>query len=259
MIRETTAVALFFLFSLIITPATSLVAQGEIQVEGVPVVTTETDQDTTYSAGEGLSLDGQVFKSNLAGQICPQGSALVGFDSLGDILCDCFPDYSFCTDECVDLQANPDHCGSCGVVCTSPDICSSGTCEQCDPAVQNCPDVAEACYTNITNSTKFCSAPTATAGQGEACSAYDSCSPGYGCAVLNAAQDSLLCVRFCDPDDLSGPAGDARCSSEISPDHSCVRATEYWGDLEPSMDNVGFCLDSGQMAIRSSTTSDMSW
>jgi hypothetical protein len=43
----------------------------------------------------------------------------------------------FCGGACVDLQYNPSHCGTCGVVCSESDPCRGGVCG-CDPGFTGC-------------------------------------------------------------------------------------------------------------------------
>ncbi len=64
---------------------------------------------------------------------CPFGTYCD--DGVGGILCRCFntdapcePDQGCCGGECVDLQDNQDHCGSCNNPCTNPDVCTNGSC-----------------------------------------------------------------------------------------------------------------------------------
>ena len=86
-----------------------------IQIDGVPVVTTDTDQDTTYSAGDGLELQGNVFSSALAGQMCLPGAAVTGVAVDGSLICTCFPGLGLteCPSGCVDLWSDESNCGAC--------------------------------------------------------------------------------------------------------------------------------------------------
>jgi len=63
MFRKRTLIAVCLFVASISALSNPVLAQGEIQVDGVSVVTTETDKDTTYDAGAGLALESGVFKS----------------------------------------------------------------------------------------------------------------------------------------------------------------------------------------------------
>jgi hypothetical protein len=67
------------------------------------------------------------------GCTCPTGEIVTGIDSTGKLICwgICPPGYTPCHDSsgitCVDLENDPNNCGSCGAACETG-ICSLGKC-----------------------------------------------------------------------------------------------------------------------------------
>jgi hypothetical protein len=63
-----------------------------------------------------------------------------GADGDGDELADvtCGDGESACSGACVDLLADPEHCGSCSTACGSRGDCRDGEC-LCDPVSTSCP------------------------------------------------------------------------------------------------------------------------
>src|SRR5215207_10690159 len=44
-----------------------------------------------------------------------------------------------CSGVCVNVNVDPAHCGACGTVCETPEVCSRGECKRgCDEALTNC-------------------------------------------------------------------------------------------------------------------------
>jgi len=74
-----------------------------------------------------------------------------------------------CEDECVDLQSDPEHCGSCGTACEGEELCSLGECSS------SCADGLEACgqaCADLSSDILNCG------GCGEACQTGQTCEDG---------------------------------------------------------------------------------
>lgn len=233
---------------IVMTGVASLYGQ-EIQIDGVPVVTTATDQDTTYSAGDGLVLDGNEFSSVLPGQMCTPGAAVVGVDVDGNIVCACFlgTGLTGCPDGCVDLLTDNNNCGACSEVCTGGDSCYRGKCNECELVTQDCVATDEGCYVALGTGETMCAVevlenPPAT--QGNLCSYLNGCAIGYGCVLVDSptSPSGMECARFCDPDDLSGPNGDSRCDADAGTGFVCVRASDFYTSGADESFFVGFCV-----------------
>ncbi|MCL2824797.1 MAG: hypothetical protein FWD57_12470, partial [Polyangiaceae bacterium] len=64
----------------------------------------------------------------------------------------CPNDQLVCSDQCVDLRSNPDHCGVCDLPCNSTDVCSRGICkDKCDDGLKNCSRACVNTYTDPDN------------------------------------------------------------------------------------------------------------
>lgn len=101
-----------------------------------------------------------------------------------------------CNGDCVDLASDPDHCGACGLVCNSSEVCSAGSCSlSCQAGLTNCD---RACV-SLRGDRDHCG------GCGQTCPSGNVCSDGV-CAVscqeqltecdgscVNAAKDRLNC------------------------------------------------------------------
>ncbi len=231
---------------IVVTGSRSLDGQ-EIQINGVPVVTTATDQDTTYTAGDGLVLDGQEFSSALAGQTCKPGATLVGFDADANILCACVPGLGLteCPAACVDLLTDDTNCGGCGVTCTDPYSCHGGSCKECSVVHQTCTVAGQGCYVMLATGEADCGyefLENPPAKQGDPCTYINGCTRGYGCVLVVYGGDGLECARFCDPNDLWGPNGHARCKADVGADFVCVRSSDFYGGGYEDSDWYGFCI-----------------
>lgn len=84
----------------------------------------------------------KVFAVSIAGLVCAAAllacsSAETGGDEGATESC---PSHlAQCGIECVSLQSNSAHCGSCSKACTSGEVCSNGTCAgECDPGLTQC-------------------------------------------------------------------------------------------------------------------------
>lgn len=79
--------------------------------------------------------------------------------------CACPTGQTFCVDRCLDLQSNPDHCGSCDKACDTGQGCTNGTC--------GCGRGETACSTGCVdsnNDVKNCGACGLVCAEGKICS-----------------------------------------------------------------------------------------
>lgn len=244
----------------VMTSSPSLYGQ-EIQIDGVPVVTTATDKDTTYSAGDGLVLNGNEFSSVLPGQMCTPGAAVVGVDVDGTIVCACFPGMglTLCPDGCVDLLSDDFNCGACGEVCGAEDSCYGGSCGACDLFGQDCSE-EKTCYLVLsTGYPTVCAQTTPEPAesdpvspgcepveklvpqeQGECCSYINTCNVGLGCTQPNPTDDGLVCAEFCDPTETFGIDD---CLSKLGAGFYCLSINKFYLGADDLEDYYGFCLD----------------
>lgn len=68
----------------------------------------------------------------LAGQSCPNGRAVIGFDASGDLVCTeggCPQGETNCGGFCTDLRFDQNNCGSCGLACVPGQFCRQGACQ----------------------------------------------------------------------------------------------------------------------------------
>ena len=250
-----------FAVIVIVTEGSALLHGQQIQIEGVPVVTADTDQDTTYTAGDGLVLNGQVFSSALPGQLCKPGSAVTGIDASGNLVCVCFPgmDLTDCPAGCVDLLSDNYNCGACGEVCDTGDNCYGGRCGVCDLFGQDCSG-AETCYLLLSSSgyPTACAPtvpePAISSGgcepvekvvpqeQGECCSYINTCNVGLGCTQAHPVDDGLVCAEFCDPTETVGIDD---CFTKLGAGFFCLAINRFYTDVDDLEDIYGFCLDEG--------------
>jgi hypothetical protein len=116
----------------------------------------------------------------------------------------CAADQTRCGDVCVALDANPEHCGACGVGC-STGLCSNGVCQACEPPLVAC---AEGCV-DVSADTKNCGGCGAVCPEGSYCAASACVCPGTVCADV--------CV-----DTSSDPANCGGCLIACAPGDFCV-------------------------------------
>ncbi|MEZ4394476.1 MAG: MXAN_6577-like cysteine-rich protein [Polyangiales bacterium] len=108
-----------------------------------------------------------------------------------------------CEGTCVDLQANPNHCGVCGNACTAGQSCVSGA---CSAMMRGCADGETDCgglCVNTTNDAQNCGACGSACGAGQscvggACMAPATCPSGQtdcGGACVDTNSDNQNCGR----------------------------------------------------------------
>ena len=129
-------------------------------------------------------------------------------------------------DEGTDISSDPNNCGGCGLVCSTPNasaVCLGGSCKvgSCSSGYADCnSDPSDGCEVNVTNDTNHCGA----CGQG--CSTGTSCVsgscemiscpdgtadcngdiPGSCATPLNTLTDCGACGDLCDPIHTATPA-----------------------------------------------------
>jgi hypothetical protein len=123
---------------------------------------------------------------------CPAGRARCG--PVGNEFC-CSPNRSCCDNQCVDLQTNPDHCGSCPNKCATGETCCSGTCANLQTSTDHCGSCPNKCSPGrvCSNGTCVCAPPTTPCGPG-------CCPAGWGCSA-----DTTLCCLGAPPGGISCP------------------------------------------------------
>ncbi|MFW5739348.1 MAG: DUF5060 domain-containing protein, partial [Myxococcota bacterium] len=115
----------------------------------------------------------------------------------------CPPGKTACGLACVDLQTDPEHCGSCSNACAPTQVCSLGTCsDSCDPELVNCDG---ACVDTQTNP-EHCGACGQACAQGASCSGGQCACPAgtqsCGGACVDVQSDPEHCGgcgQACDP------------------------------------------------------------
>lgn len=125
-----------------------------------------------------------------------------------DDSCVCKPGLSGCDGACVDLDADAEHCGACGVACEGT-TCINGQCQTgaCDPAQTSC---AGACV-DPESATEHCGACDNPCAQDELCVEGN-------CRDVSASACASCPCEECD--------GDRCCAYESLPTALCVEADE---------------------------------
>ena len=91
--------------------------------------------------------------------------------------------YTLCGDSpnavCLNLQTDPQHCGTCTTACTGNNECTAGSCS-CKQGFANCAVGSTSCETDLQSDAAHCGAC------GNACPAGDECQAGM-CACPSGA------------------------------------------------------------------------
>jgi len=126
---------------------------------------------------------------------------------------ECPPTQASCSGLCVNLESNPDNCGTCGARCGAGLVCAIGTCTvSCSSGTTNC---SRACVNTLTDSDNC-----------GACS--DRCVPGTVC-------DGGTCTPVCTPPEVNCSGGVcADLSSDPSNCGSCGHVCSQLADCEKS-------------------------
>lgn len=120
--------------------------------------------------------------------------------------CLCRPELTRCAGSCVDLDANPDHCGECDMSCGS-DVCDEGKCESsCDGEKVEC---SGGCI-DVEENPLHCGA------------CDQKCDPDELC-ITGVCRDFV--PADCDEDEDCG-GGQACCSMEDGEGKICVEGDE---------------------------------
>jgi streptogramin lyase len=113
----------------------------------------------------------------------------------GEILCDASANTRVCNGQCTDIFTNPNHCGACGNVCPSGQVCSMGTCTVVCPASQTlCNGVCTSLATDNAN----CGMCGNQCGPGQACAGgmcQLTCATGQTACGMPAACTNLQSDR----------------------------------------------------------------
>lgn len=150
-----------------------------------------------------------------------------------------------CSDSCVDLETDKQHCGSCNTVCPGSQLCESGACvagPTCPAGQGECDgDVSTSCETDLMTTPTHCGACGSVCRAGEVCTGGQctagTCltgtadcdgNPNNGCETLtgsdanNCGQCNVVCPQGnpCQLGFCSCGTGQALCSGV------CVNLTE---------------------------------
>ncbi len=77
---------------------------------------------------------------DLAGEMCPNGRAVIGFDDMGALVCTeggCPAGQTHCGGFCVDLHLDDNNCGACNNACAAGESCRAGNCEPFPSVIDN--------------------------------------------------------------------------------------------------------------------------
>jgi hypothetical protein len=105
--------------------------------------------ERTFGPGGTISMDASIADASTAdGGDGDNGASDAATDAAAT-------DYQDCSGDYVDLQSNPDHCGSCDVACSQAptsnatgSVCASGICQlACEPGFYDCNDQVSGCET----------------------------------------------------------------------------------------------------------------
>ncbi len=153
---------------------------------------------------------------------------------------------SFCGDRCVDLSADPNHCGTCNSVCDVTETCTAGTCD-CFAPLQRCGGTCS----NFQHDENNCGGCGIDCSEGETCidgrcsfvcsNGLTAC--GTGCANTSTdMQNCGGCERVCSGgDNQSGECRSGACHLECEPgwhDLDGARGCEYFCDPADAGDEV---------------------
>jgi hypothetical protein len=178
---------------------------------------TDTEGPARDTTGEDAARpDTRVADTRIAGEDTATAIDTTAAADTSDVVVSCAPSTTSCDGRCVDLAADPLHCGACGVRCGDQQYCDgSGKCA-CRPGLSLC---GGACVDIATD-------PSNCGGCGVACDSSDVCGAGSckkSCAGLLkcAVGKSGSCINPAGSDPTNCGACGKRCStSEV-----CVAGT----------------------------------
>ncbi len=112
-------------------------------------------------------------------------------------------DGTCCTDQCVDLDTDPNNCGGCGHACPEGHACVDGQC-QCEDDQAYCGN--QCVYTQTDNNN--CGAC------GHTCTGCETCLGGE-CQPLNCGSGQVCCQHLCIPACQGGPPDPNTCLCDV--------------------------------------------
>jgi len=136
---------------------------------------------------------------------CPPGSILSGGTCVR--LNPCLPGYAFCSSAeldcfgCMNLQTDPNSCGTCCNVCPAGQVCCGG---KCGPTSQTCGNCGSGTQTRTCNSA------------GTAWNAWSACSGAVGCkpnATMSCTNGTQTCNSSCQWGNCVCNSGYTACSN----------------------------------------------
>jgi hypothetical protein len=148
----------------------------------------------------------------------------------------------------------------CETICsTNPNSCTTGTCTiftntftdnpdtgvcqpTCDPLAPNC-GTGDGCYLSLTSGSAVCAPPTASATQGQPCTALNACAAGYNCMLNDTptSMSGLDCAYYCDSTGMGGPS----CGDAGGPGSSyqCCEIRSFYTNATNVPAGIGMCTD----------------
>lgn len=189
---------------------------GDDDAKGGDGDTDDGDVDTSAPECDDGQVSGDQTDVDCGGSVCPpcengkncnvDGDCISDFCDDGICANPCGGGETSCGGDCVDLQSNENHCGSCDNDCSEDEECNGGTCE----CIAECCGDADcdgllSCVEGVCECTTECCADSDCFAHLE-CSAGGSCECNYSC---------------CTPDDCAGGAYD-ECSNRWE----CIDSSE---------------------------------
>jgi hypothetical protein len=168
---------------------------------------------------------------NVAGSSCQPDTYACGVDSdccsggCGNSQC-CPSGQTDCSGECVDLQTNNGHCGTCPNTCPNTAIeCTGGHCV-CEPLTTNCLQGSDCCSGNCQSNQCTCSGVRGgCASQADCCFPDSACTNG-SCACITAGNSCLQSADCCSEN--CSAAGYCDCGIYLAPcsqDSDCCQGS----------------------------------
>jgi len=122
------------------------------------------------------------------------GSNATGGTSTGTCLTGCGEARNCCAEHCVNLQNDPQHCGSCDMPCAFGEYCTQGTCAK-PPCEKTCADGETCCGGECCAGSQLCCDPQGPLDRGPQCSEpneYATCPTGCAPLCICASPDTPI-------------------------------------------------------------------